>query len=467
MNGILSVGCGLLVLIASAAFGQEVTDDEWYVFIIKGADGRVHKAKRPGKDAVCFPLFFVDDTNWEEKDAASELKPVKAKAALAGELDRYGMRAFACDFDGETWFCLMYSPKDSSRQLPMIVHIPGIGEIGDDLKKQFNQRRIFDIVLAPEFQKRHPCHLLALSPPASLDSFCGSVAGTANRPQRRANILVHKAAELKGDCAAVDTNRLYITGFSFGGDGAIRVAMAYPGVYAAVLPVAAVVPPVDFVSENHPGNYWCVCNDGDGVAKGDAFEAVQDLKECVNRLGGDFRVSVYPSTKGHDAWNSAWGEDAIWEWVFSKRLDTAGKSRKAVVAERTEESVPLGDAVCSSTVSAADEVHDEKRPLDGLARTYFEPSAAFARDDWWQVELKEPVAGRVLIVTGDASGKRLLKSGYVELSGNGRTWRRGGGFSKDSGRSEFWSQSQFRLLRVRSNQGRNPFVIRQLQIFRK
>ena len=63
MNGILSVGCGLLVLIASAAFGQEVTDDEWYVF--KGADGRVHKAKRPGKDAVCFPLFFVDDTNWE------------------------------------------------------------------------------------------------------------------------------------------------------------------------------------------------------------------------------------------------------------------------------------------------------------------------------------------------------------------------------------------------------------------
>ena len=41
MNGILSVGCGLLVLIASAAFGQEVTDDEWYVF--KGADGRVHK----------------------------------------------------------------------------------------------------------------------------------------------------------------------------------------------------------------------------------------------------------------------------------------------------------------------------------------------------------------------------------------------------------------------------------------
>ena len=178
-------------------------------------------------------------------------------------------------------------------------------------------------------------------------------------------------------------------------------------------------------------------------------------------------MSVYPSTKGHDAWNSAWGEDAIWEWVFSKRLDTAGKSRKAVVAERTEESVPLGDAVCSSTVSAADEVHDEKRPLDGLARTYFEPSAAFARDDWWQVELKEPVAGRVLIVTGDASGKRLLKSGYVELSGNGRTWRRGGGFSKDSGRSEFWSQSQFRLLRVRSNQGRNPFVIRQLQIFRK
>ena len=82
MNGILSVGCGLLVLIASAAFGQEVTDDEWYVF--KGADGRVHKAKRPGKDAVCFPLFFVDDTNWEGWQEGQE--PVNMSLRMAAEL---------------------------------------------------------------------------------------------------------------------------------------------------------------------------------------------------------------------------------------------------------------------------------------------------------------------------------------------------------------------------------------------
>lgn len=72
-----------------------------------------------------------------------------------------------------------------------------------------------------------------------------------------------------------------------------------------------------------------------------------------------------------------------------------------------------------------------------------------------------------MIVTGDEAGGRILKSGYVELSGNGKTWRRGGGFSKNNGRAEFKATSPFRFLRVRSNQGyKAPFVIRHVQIFK-
>ena len=121
----------------------------------------------------------------------------------------------------------------------------------------------------------------------------------------------------------------------------------------------------------------------------------------------------------------------------------------------------------SSSVAPVDDAHDETRPLDGLAKTYFEPTAGFRRDDWWQVELEESTSGRVVIVTGDEAGGRILKSGYVELSGNGKTWRRGGGFSKNNGRAEFKATSPFRFLRVRSNQDyKAPFVIRHVQIFK-
>ena len=104
--------------------------------------------------------------------------------------------------------------------------------------------------------------------------------------------------------------------------------------------------------------------------------------------------------------------------------------------------------------------------LDGLAGTYFEPASGFGRQDWWQVELKDPVSGRVKVETGDSFGAKTLKSGYVEFSRNGRTWRRGGSFSRESGRCEFRTQTQFQFLRIRSNQGYDcPFVIRQLQVF--
>ena len=423
--------------------------------------------------AVRFPMFLEieEEPVLDEHEIGRELEPVNAAPGtpLYRELAKYGMRAFNCSFQGEEWSCLLYSPEGKNRCLPMIVNIPGKGEIGNDLVKQFRQRHLFDVVLSPEFQKEHPCHLLSLSPPGWLETFCGSLAGEPNRPQKQAAAMVRKVVALAGDYASVDTNRIYFTGFSFGADGVFRTAMAYPGMFAAVVPIAAIAPPADFVPERQPGNYWYVCNDGDGVARKDCLEGLEELRARVVELGGDFRVSIYPSAAGHDAWTSAWNEKLIWDWMFSKSLakpDSARRvARNAVTTGET--SIPLGGARCSSSVAPVDDAHDETRPLDGLAKPYCEPTAGFRRDDWWQVELEESTSGRVVIVTGDEAGGRILKSGYVELSGNGKTWRRGGGFSKNNGRAEFKATSPFRFLRVRSNQGyKAPFVIRHVQIFK-
>lgn len=458
----------------TALASDEGETDERYG-ILKKENGEVIRYLRPGANAVCFPLFVQGEgkevVDWAAKDAAEELVPIVAEpgSKLAAELGRYRMRAFKCSFSGETWACLLYSPRGTSRPLPMVVSIPGRGELGEDVTRQFNQRRIFDIVLSNEFQKKRPCHLLAISPPASLGSFVGGAVGTPNRPQRRAVLMMRKAIAQNGGYTPVDTSRLYITGFSFGGDAATRTAILNPGVFAADVSIGGLIPPTEFVSEEAPGCYWYICNEGEDVAKSPVMDSIKELQQHVNELGGEFRISVFPAVGGHDAWNAAWREESIWEWMFSKRLPARGEAKKSsVTAANARDEVPLSleGAVCTASVSAIDEEHCESRPLDGLAGTYFEPASGFGRQDWWQVELKDPVSGRVKVETGDSFGAKTLKSGYVEFSRNGRTWRRGGSFSRESGRCEFRTQTQFQFLRIRSNQGYDcPFVIRQLQVF--
>lgn len=491
---VLCVAAVVNVMIATAVFGEseiltDLCDDEWIVF--RTSSGKILRARQP-RDPVCVPLLPVDDSEEESarndpaaRDAASMLEQCFIPNEIVREVEHYGgARWFRCIFDDHEWEALLFSPRDRLRRLPVIVLIPGRGEIGGRPIRLFNQRGIYDVVLSEKFQEKHPCHLLVLSPPEMDCNFCGCVAGTPNPAQRRAELLVRRIIRSfedpdaigcftdgivpGGDYAMADTNRVYLTGYSYGGDAVIRVAMAHPGEFAAVVPISSGVTPPEFVSETHPGNFWYACNDGDGVGSGRAFNAVKTLQERVNKFGGDFRISVYPATSGHDAWNAAWNEESIWDWMFSKSLSAPVKKVKQmkqnVNAKRS--SASLADAKCSSTRSSVDEEHDETRPLDGLARTYFEPSVAFSRDDWWQVELRIPVAGCVRVETGDESGERLLKAGYVEISGNGRTWRRGGGFSKESGTAEFKSQTPFKFIRVRSIQGpRKPFVIRQLQVF--
>lgn len=425
---------------------------------------------------VYFPLFPVEEDDGDggesgvaakdEKEKLVELKGNDADA-IKPNLDRYGMRAFTCDFDGEKWGCLLYTPKGAgAKPLPMIVHIPGMGEIGEDLSNQFHQGLVFDIVTSPEFQKKHPCHLLAVSPPSDTGTYYGSVPGQPNRPQRRTFAIVEKVCAVVGK-TPVDKDRIYVTGFSFGGDAAYMMAVSYPERFAAAMPISAIAPSSSFISEKRPGNFWHLCNDGDAVGSGSALSAAQKLKEHVNAAGGDFRLSVYPATEGHDAWTTAWTEGEVWDWMFSKSLSAPkAKSRAAAKVDSNLAPVSLVGAKCTATVPAADEEHNETRPLDFLRRTYYEPASAFGRSDWWQVELEKPVSGRVVVKSGNGNGGKLLKSGYVELSGNGKTWRRGGVFSKTDGVAEFRAGTPFRFLRVRSSQKESePFAINLLSVY--
>ncbi|MBQ1255213.1 MAG: prolyl oligopeptidase family serine peptidase [Clostridia bacterium] len=114
---------------------------------------------------------------------------------------------------------------------------------------------------------------------------------------------------------AVDRRRVYLTGLSMGGTGTWMFAMARPNTFAAIMPVCG------------SGIYWNVAN----LLKTPIYMVHGDCDTCVpisdsvemltsiNSRGGNAKLKICYGV-GHDAWNYAYTDDSLLEWMLSQRL---------------------------------------------------------------------------------------------------------------------------------------------------
>ena len=115
---------------------------------------------------------------------------------------------------------------------------------------------------------------------------------------------------------AVDRKRVYLTGLSMGGTGTWMFAMARPNTFAAIMPVCG------------SGIYWNVAN----LLKTPIYMVHGDCDTCVpisnsvemltsiNSRGGNAKLKICYGV-GHDAWNYAYTDDALLDWMLSQRLE--------------------------------------------------------------------------------------------------------------------------------------------------
>ena len=321
------------------------------------------------------------------------------------EMTRYSLTALEnCDATNALK-ALLYTPKPiGMARLPMVVYLPGKGELGE-LEAQFRQRTIFDRVASAAFQEKYPCFLLAISPPKSASTLLGGMPKSPTGMQNAIKDFILEIVRSRSKPKA-DINRLYLTGFSYGGNGAYALAQHFPGVFAAVIPIAALPPLPEYFTKESPGNWWHFHNEGDYSRHGIDVQQIEEFAKLVNDAGGDFRIATYPA-EGHDAWTKAWREDVVWDWAFSKSLD--GKVRQLTKKGKRADpvSLSLSSAVCSASVPGLDSGHGPERVVDGLDATWYESKEPFAKDDWWQVDLQTSVRGRFVLVLGDGNGEGL------------------------------------------------------------
>lgn len=126
-----------------------------------------------------------------------------------------------------------------------------------------------------------------------------------------------------------DEDRVYLTGVSAGGSGAWDVASAFPGRFAAAVPLCGIsVGDVDRLGmANVP--VWAIYNDGDGAAIVDSNRAV---RARLIELGLSPLVSEY-NQGGHNCWTRAYNNPALYGWLLAQ-------SRTSNRTERRYEYLP-------------------------------------------------------------------------------------------------------------------------------
>lgn len=321
---------------------------------------------------------------------------------------------------------LLYAPKRSSKQAPMLVYFGGSGEQGTDLSIHFRQTTLFERLTTPEFQRQHPCYIFAPMLPK------GAVIRAA-LPGERSMMADLVCDAMYAVIAAqqsppIDTNRLYVTGLSWGGVAAFELSCSYPGRFAACVPTSCIQSPQRIPTKS-PGNYWMLYNE-EAYKSEWSQSAIHEIERIVKNGLGDFRCSTFPDT-GHDAWRKAWGEAVVWEWVFSKGIRSSprrGTQKDFADAEMFQR---IAKAKCISSIPGIDEKHGPTKILDGLDTTVYISKFEANRGDWIEIVFDQPIKGNGIIYSGMKDGSRPLVKGIVEASTDDRHWNRVGCFTKD------------------------------------
>lgn len=199
---------------------------------------------------------------------------------------------------------LLWMPEPAGRPAagwPLLIFLHGSGERGDDLAK-----------------------VKANGPP----KYAAAGAGfpfVLVAPQLGEGMAWDSAAleALRADLVArlgLDPDRVLLTGLSLGGHGTWAYALDHPDRLAAIAPVCGVG------DSERAGRIahlpiWAFHGALDTVVP---LAGGQEMVSAVRSAGGRVKFTVYPDV-GHNAWDPAYADPALYEWLLAQTRSSRPK----------------------------------------------------------------------------------------------------------------------------------------------
>ncbi|WP_342042874.1 chitobiase/beta-hexosaminidase C-terminal domain-containing protein [Bacillus sp. OTU2372] len=219
----------------------------------------------------------------------------------------------------------LYVPEgyDSHKVYPLVLFLHGGGERGNDNIKQLTANDGAVIWAAPENQAKHPAFVLA--PQARNVPDGGfTVTRDSNNIVNLSRVFefstdLQKAYEILQHVRQnyhIDSNRLYSTGLSQGGFGTFNLNIAYPNLFAAMVPIAGGADPDKvYVLAKKP--IWAFHAEDDQVIP---VSFSRNAIVAIKNAGGTPIYTEYPAEMkyNHGSWVPAYENKEMIEWVFKQ-----------------------------------------------------------------------------------------------------------------------------------------------------
>jgi predicted peptidase len=201
----------------------------------------------------------------------------------------------------------------SGERYPLLVWLHGLGENGEDNTRSLGWLKLILDDLDHLYKYRY--FILVVQCPPTNRTWFRSPRGVSegNEDDMVAvtfDILQKTLAE-----RPIDEDRVYLAGLSAGGAGCWEMAMRYPDVFAAVVPLASAGGDTSRASRLVNIPIWAFNNRDDPVSP---LARVKKTVVAVQAAGGNVYLTVFPKG-GHDAWTEALRDHHAMDWMLAQR----------------------------------------------------------------------------------------------------------------------------------------------------
>jgi predicted peptidase len=229
-------------------------------------------------------------------------------SVLAGQ-HPYSSKLDAGAVHGEVRY-LLYVPetygKDRNVKWPLILYLHGYGERGKNLELL----KKHPLPQTLETQKNFP--FIVVSP---------QLEDNYHEWDSRLELLNVLLLQIQSRYS-VDPSRIYATGLSMGGAGTWKIALRFPGRFAAIVPVAGFY---TFESRDLPpriADLWDIPIWAFHGARDSTVPLYQDeiIVNALKASGSKVKFTVYEDAEHEDTWRRAYADPAVYEWMLAQRL---------------------------------------------------------------------------------------------------------------------------------------------------
>jgi len=150
---------------------------------------------------------------------------------------------------------------------------------------------------------------------------CSGDGGAGGNRKRPASEMVARLSRLVTELIGsynLDPGRVYVTGFSMGGDGTWALGIAHPEQFAALLPVSRWYRKYDLVCALKALPVHVYQSELDEVVPAPiAKKMTADLEVC----GGNVQLTLFPEGRHNETCGIAYARDEIYQWLDAQKKE--------------------------------------------------------------------------------------------------------------------------------------------------